>query len=134
MSLTLSTLALICMPYGPAQSREHLLKYKFMQEIRVENGSISTQSVNETAAFEQWSFRVIDDRTDACPGTILGKSDDGSYGAIKGLYTDSTGISRGIFIFDDARGERFKALVECKIAVNPACQSPEDAISGWELF
>lgn len=134
MSLALVGLALTCMPYGPAHSRENLLKYKFFEEIRIEDGYMSTQSVNEIAVYEKWKFRVVEDRTDACPGTILGKATDGTYGALKGLYTDETGVTRGILIFDDAHGERFKALVECKVSVNPACTYPGENIPGWEVF
>ncbi|WP_415062550.1 hypothetical protein [Bdellovibrio sp.] len=135
MSLMASTLLVTCLAYGPAVTRENNLKYKFLQPIEIANSEIRTVSVNQNSEFEVVEAVLTEDRSDACPGTISGKQKNGAIVALKGLYTGPNGYTRGVFIFDDLHGERYKALVECPhFAVNPSCPSDDDAIHGWESF
>ncbi len=135
MSLIASTLLVTCLAYGPAVTRENNLKYKFLQPIEIANNVMRTVGVNQNSEFEVFEASLTEDRSDACPSTISGKQNNGAIIALKGLYTGPNGYTRGVLIFDDSQGERYKALVECPhFAINPSCQSADDAIHGWESF
>lgn len=132
MSLTAIGTAITCLAIGPALNKEHVMHYKIMNPIVLDTKEIATSSFNEISTFEEWKFKIIDDRTDNCPGTITAQTTTGQYAKFKGIHTTAPGRSEGVLIWQDDEGELHKAPVECPIPINPTCFSVKEQIDGWE--
>lgn len=134
MSLAAIGTAITCIAYGPAVTRENVNYFKVLQPIEISTSEVQMSGTNEVSTFQQWSFKVIDDRTDACPGALIGKSSKGALLAFKGIHTTEPGRTVGVLLWEDAGGELFKAPVECAVSINSACRESQDQIGGWEIF
>lgn len=134
MSL-ISALAMTCLVYGPAETRENFLLYKILQPLQISEGSIRTTSLNQNSQVEHWDFKIIHDSSDACPGAVVAKDRKGRTAALKGLYTGPAGYTKGTLLFEDEEGIVFRALIACpEVVLNPTCDSTWEPVEGWEVL
>ncbi len=134
MSL-ISALAMTCLVYGPAETRENMNLYKILQPLEISQGVIRTTSMNQNSQFENLEFKIIQDNSDACPGGVVAKDRKGRLAALKGLYTGTAGYTKGAILFEDSDGIVFRALIACpSMALVPSCDTPQEVIEGWEIL